>query len=570
MAILETKDLRKIYGSGENEVHALDGVSISVDEGEFAAVVGTSGSGKSTLLNMLGGLDRPTSGSVIIQGKELLKMKDEELTIFRRRNIGFVFQNYNLLPVLNVYENIVYPIEIDGVKADTKFVRQIIHTLGLEKKLKNMPNNLSGGKLSVMAFHNVFRDRKRAILVFMSLFMGITVILGVNGVVGSISGENYVKAYADYDFQYIDTQFTQYEHDKQEIPQFDEHLVEQITQIDGIQNITVQKAVWSEISFDEDTLNDFMRIAYEDSSYLSQGESYEEMVNQLKSYAETGNYGCFVVTLDESIVEQYNETHDRPIDLEAFRRGDLAIAGNDTGHNAPNAALAGKTLTLTADSADGKSADFLIGGAFTFEDYDPRAGVGSRKHIEIVPQVIYVSEAGMEKLTQTAIIYNIGIDAADYNQLQEIDKQLQDINRTLTASDWVYNSSVSMLEEFNQMFYSINLLGNGAAILLIFLGLINFVNVMLTGVIARKNEFAVMESIGTTKRQIRKILTLEGGIYALISTLLIMTFGNAFLLLVANAVPSIANYAKFEYPVLLVVCLIAAIFAICLMWYKKS
>ena len=146
MAILETKDLRKIYGSGENEVHALDGVSISVEEGEFVAVIGTSGSGKSTLLNMIGGLDRPTSGSVTIRGKELLKMKDEELTIFRRRNIGFVFQNYNLLPVLNVYENIVYPIEIDGGKTDTRFVKEIIHTLGLEQKLKNMSNNLSGGQ----------------------------------------------------------------------------------------------------------------------------------------------------------------------------------------------------------------------------------------------------------------------------------------------------------------------------------------------------------------------------------------------------------------------------------------
>lgn len=146
MAILEAKNLQKIYGSGENEVRALDGVSISVDEGEFVAVVGTSGSGKSTLLNMIGGLDRPSSGSVTIRGKELLKMKDEERTIFRRRNIGFVFQNYNLLPVLNVYENIVYPIEIDGGKADTEFVRQIIHTLGLEKKLKNMPDSLSGGQ----------------------------------------------------------------------------------------------------------------------------------------------------------------------------------------------------------------------------------------------------------------------------------------------------------------------------------------------------------------------------------------------------------------------------------------
>ena len=164
MAILETKNLRKIYGSGENEVHALDGVSISVNEGEFVAVIGTSGSGKSTLLNMIGGLDRPTSGDVTIRGTQLLKMKDEELTIFRRRNIGFVFQNYNLLPVLNVYENIVYPIEIDGGKTDTEFVKQIIHTLGLEKKLNNMPNNLSGGQQQRVAIARALATKPAIIL----------------------------------------------------------------------------------------------------------------------------------------------------------------------------------------------------------------------------------------------------------------------------------------------------------------------------------------------------------------------------------------------------------------------
>lgn len=164
MAILETKDLRKIYGSGGNEVRALDGVSISVEEGEFVAVVGTSGSGKSTLLNMLGGLDRPTSGSVTIRGKELLRMKDEELTIFRRRNIGFVFQNYNLLPVLNVYENIVYPIEIDGGRTDTDFVKEIIHTLGLQKKLRNMPSNLSGGQQQRVAIARALATKPAIIL----------------------------------------------------------------------------------------------------------------------------------------------------------------------------------------------------------------------------------------------------------------------------------------------------------------------------------------------------------------------------------------------------------------------
>ena len=146
MTILETKDLRKVYGSGDTEVRALDGVDLTVEKGEFVAVVGTSGSGKSTLLHMLGGLDRPTSGTVTVDGRELSSLKDEELTIFRRRKIGFVFQNYNLVPVLNVYENIVLPIQLDGGAPDGDYVGRIIETLGLEGKLQNLPNNLSGGQ----------------------------------------------------------------------------------------------------------------------------------------------------------------------------------------------------------------------------------------------------------------------------------------------------------------------------------------------------------------------------------------------------------------------------------------
>ena len=146
MTILQTKDLRKIYGAGETEVRALDGVDLSVEKGEFLAVVGTSGSGKSTLLHMLGGLDRPTSGSVTVDGREIFSLKDEALTIFRRRKIGFVFQNYNLVPVLNVYENIVLPIQLDGKEPDQGYLDQIIATLGLEKKLESLPNNLSGGQ----------------------------------------------------------------------------------------------------------------------------------------------------------------------------------------------------------------------------------------------------------------------------------------------------------------------------------------------------------------------------------------------------------------------------------------
>ena len=146
MSILQTSDLRKYYGTEPNITRALDGVNFSVEEGEFVAVVGTSGSGKSTLLHMMGGLDNPTSGSVVVRGKELAKMSKEQLTIFRRRNIGFVFQNYNLVPILNVYENIVLPVELDGDTVDKRFMAEVEKMLGLEENLQNMPKNLSGGR----------------------------------------------------------------------------------------------------------------------------------------------------------------------------------------------------------------------------------------------------------------------------------------------------------------------------------------------------------------------------------------------------------------------------------------
>ena len=146
MSILQTTGLKKYYGAEPNITKALDGVNLSIEQGEFVAIVGTSGSGKSTLLNMIGGLDVPTTGKVIVDGKELSALNDEQLTIFRRRKIGFIFQNYNLVPVLNVYENIVLPVELDGDKVDKKFMDEVVHMLALENKLNNLPNNLSGGQ----------------------------------------------------------------------------------------------------------------------------------------------------------------------------------------------------------------------------------------------------------------------------------------------------------------------------------------------------------------------------------------------------------------------------------------
>ena len=164
MSILQTTELKKYYGAEPNITRALDGVSLSIERGEFVAIIGTSGSGKSTLLNMMGGLDVPTSGQVIVDGKELSTLNDEELTIFRRRKIGFIFQNYNLVPVLNVYENIVLPVELDGDKVDKKFMDEVVRMLALEDKLNNMPNNLSGGQQQRVAIARALVSKPAIVL----------------------------------------------------------------------------------------------------------------------------------------------------------------------------------------------------------------------------------------------------------------------------------------------------------------------------------------------------------------------------------------------------------------------
>lgn len=164
MSILKTVGLKKYYNKNENLVKALDGIDLEINEGEFVAIVGTSGSGKSTLLHMLGGLDRATSGTVTVDNNDIFQMNDEALTIFRRRNIGFVFQNYNLVPILNVYENIMLPIELDGNQVDKQFIEHIIQTLGLQDKLNSLPNNLSGGQQQRVAIARALASKPSIIL----------------------------------------------------------------------------------------------------------------------------------------------------------------------------------------------------------------------------------------------------------------------------------------------------------------------------------------------------------------------------------------------------------------------
>lgn len=164
MTILETRNLKKVYGTGDTAVHALRGVSLTVEKGEFVAIVGTSGSGKSTLLHMLGGLDRPTKGEVLVDGKSIFSFRDEELTIFRRRKIGFIFQSYNLVPVLNVYDNILLPIQLDGNEPNKQYIDMVVSALGMENKLDRLPNNLSGGQQQRVAIARALATKPAIIL----------------------------------------------------------------------------------------------------------------------------------------------------------------------------------------------------------------------------------------------------------------------------------------------------------------------------------------------------------------------------------------------------------------------
>lgn len=422
-----------------------------------------------------------------------------------------------------------------------------------------------GGKLSVMAFHNVFRDKKRAVLVFLSLFLGTISILGVNGIFGSISAEGYISKYVNYDFEFCDTRFTNQSATLgQETPQFDQHFVDQISALDTTGDVIVNRAAWVRLDVQSPEMQNYLRTYYEQDHLEEQGLSFDQFLQSLQQYLEMGAYGCYASTIDERYVQAYNEAHpDSPVDLDAFRRGETALIGLEGENWSVNDTLVGKTLALTPDGSEPVS--FRIDASLKSDDYPQNALIASRESIGMVaPQCLFVSEAGMARLADNPIIYDIGINARQPEQRPQLETQLQALRDTLTGDSIGFQSVLSTEDEWNASMYSLNVMASGVSILLILIGLINFVNVMLTSVVARRNELAILESVGMTKKQIMKMLTWEGGYYALISSGLILTLGNGFLYLVAQAVPNIADYAQFTYPYTLVVGLIAAFTIICL------
>ena len=420
----------------------------------------------------------------------------------------------------------------------------------------------NGGRLFVMAFHNFFRDKKRALLVFLSLFMGTVSILGVNGVLGSLTADKYIENYTNYSFEFLDDQFFVFPGPEGDfIPQYSEDFVSRVSGTEGVSGVHVSYGIFASLEFDREQFSEMLDAVCSEW-YVPASQSRDEMMEEIQDLIDRNRYGTYIFTVEDSQVEAWNQNHGDSIDIEAFRRGDTAIVSGQW----YDEELTGKELPFTADAQDGKPASFRVGGYWSYGEYRNSHYPESRYDLIsiVAPEAVLVSEQGMKRLTDQALICNIGVDIDNLSQLDAVDARLQELSGTLTGAYVDLVSAAGQRDTWNTFFSGLSVLGNGASILLILVGLINFVNVMLTGVIARKNEFAIMESVGMTKRQIRRTLTMEGGLYALITTGLILTLGNGFLLLISRAVPGIADYAKFEYPVSLVILLILSIFVICL------
>lgn len=404
-----------------------------------------------------------------------------------------------------------------------------------------------GGKPRRMALYNVFRDKKRAALVLASLFMGTITLLGVNSFIGSMKTENFINRYFPHDFSYQSTPPLSQQ-------KFDQEFLSSLSQIDGITKQEIVTAEPCSMPFDERVFGAIARKDY-DNWIAGKGDSYETFVESLKKRSAEGNYGTWVFAIEESYVEAYNKTHSRKIDLDAFRRGEIAILGYG---DKSMQGLVGKQVPLTGDrSKQEKTA--VIGGVFSYEDCsfaDTSKVLGS-------PDGLFVSKAFMEQLNPDPIVTNILLDVEQEKEPQ-ISHQLAALNRTLTDDSYQFNSRAERAESFSSDMSSMNVLGSGISLLLLLIGVLNFINVMITGVYARRQELAMLESIGMTKRQISGMLTWEGFYYALFTSGCILTLGNGVMYLISKAVTKIADYAVFTYPVGLVAALIAVLFAVCL------
>lgn len=540
MNILSVRNLKKYYRMGENTVKALDGVDLDIKEGEFLAIVGTSGSGKSTLLHMLGGLDHPTSGEVLIDGKDISRLTRDELTIYRRRKIGFVFQNYNLLPLMNVYENIVLPIKLDGIKPDDAYIQEILRLLKLENKKYSMPNQLSGGQqqrvalamncspveavkyigdsslnrksrirnggnLQSMVRINLFRDKKQFLVIMCSLSLALSLFLVINVVIRGNSATNILNHSYDYDLRILNQ--TLLSDNEEQVITSD--LIKKINNTKGVKDVRVLEATTAVVPYQEDVYGEFYKDLYQ--SRNSPG-NYEQDMELYKSQLDCGKFTCRIVGVDDLEFERLNQKLKKPLDKEAFKKGEVAFASSifiEEGNH-----IIGKNVRFSVSTTlDPQKEESIVIGALT--DYPAYYAAGYN------PDLI-VSKEYFEKLVKQPLIEMIKIDYEE-----PFSKSMEDSIVNL-IKDNPFISADSKLNRYSEMKNSENLvtiLGGSIGFIVMLLAISNYLNMMSASIQNRFKEFAVLESIGMTRKQIKKMIGLESLCYAILSILITIIIG---------------------------------------------
>lgn len=421
------------------------------------------------------------------------------------------------------------------------------------KKEKKNRNSTKGGKLHKMAWYNVFRDKKRAILVFLSLFMGIMAFLGVNTFINSVSVENYANKYLNNDFE-----LQTYYDDKGGI---DNKVIKEIENIEGINSVETLKASMLQMDMNEKIIKPLLKSAY---------ERYGEDESALQTYLDKvkknpSELSPWVVGIEDRTIERFNEKNEEKIDLEAFKNGKLALIESFYYSKEDGLDFSGEKITLR--NAD-KNKTMSFDARMFFND---ESGILNFHGSNVlgVP-TIYVSSSVLNKLDNNLNVDRIYIDVED-----KYDSKVKNKLKTIESENrLVLESKTDMMESFNKSSMMMNVVGGGISIILIFIGLLNFINVMVTNVNVRLQELAIMESIGMTKKQIKKMLTIEGAYYASITALLTCTLGMGVVYLIAQLTKNIADYAEFVFPGMELIFLITLIFAVCLiapvMAYKYS
>lgn len=426
---------------------------------------------------------------------------------------------------------------------------------------KGIRKSRGGGKVFKMAFYNVFRDKKRAALVFASLFMGAITLLAANTFFGSLNPENYADRYVPNDFSY---QCAERPEEETLQDSFPDSFVRKLSQVDGITAFKTVQADTAELKFDKALFAPVLRKGYDE--YLAQsetGESYDDFVKQIEEAAENGGYGTTVYGIDDSYVKAYNKKNEdhpeRQIDVAAFNRGETGVIGYESYETYKN--LLGKELSLTSKTSK-QHTRVKVDGVFDFEDIAD-VHLGGYSYFMGAPETVFVSKACMKKLNKEIgnryLFINVDAEKEAY-----VSNQLAALNKELKGMDYTFQSKKEEMEGFMSSLKILNTMCASISVLLLLIGVMNFVNVMLTGVYTRKGEFAVMESLGASKKHIRKMLLFEGLYYAVFTLLLILTLGNAIILGLGSQVKVIADYAEFQYPFMVLGVLAAFIMAVCL------